>query len=164
MKDSEFFSWFECFSPQTQFTCDEFHKDPSLQGSQTVMVQMQQRHLAVLLAQNEEDGVCELGQLRDVVPPAQIRHLKITRTKTNTKMSKSARQKPPAKDSIRNVRTLRTNRVRYVLASPFHCWNSRPVGTCSCNPRTSRSSNAATEIHKHRNSSYIHSLIICCGC
>lgn len=39
------------------------------------MVQVQQRYLTILLPHDEEDGVREFRQFRNVVPPAQIRHL-----------------------------------------------------------------------------------------
>lgn len=53
----------------TRSTWHPFHSDPPQDEHGAVMVDVQECQLLVLLAQDEEDRVHELDQLRNVIPP-----------------------------------------------------------------------------------------------
>ena len=60
----------------TASSCIPLHSDPPERHHGTVMVDMQEGDLIVLLSQNEEHSVQELNDLREVVPPYHASHLK----------------------------------------------------------------------------------------
>lgn len=53
----------------------EFDAPPHRRGHDAVVDDVQRRHLVVPLSHHEEDGVEELGELGEEVPPASGRHL-----------------------------------------------------------------------------------------
>lgn len=53
----------------------EFNPQPPVDDHGAVMVDVKKGDLVVLLSQDEEDGVEELDDLREEIPPAHTRHL-----------------------------------------------------------------------------------------
>lgn len=63
-----------------RLTCNELNKQPRFERREGVMVEVQPRDLALLFAQHEKYRVRELGELREVVHPAEMEHLRKKRT------------------------------------------------------------------------------------